>query len=389
MKLSKVIFSIVAVAGLVACSSDEDGIQSTDTQVNALYSDVEIRFGSGNKTRASIDNSTQDVAVNGLGIFMLAKSLQGTNPDEQGITWIRTGGNLWGAPLDEDNASADVVFSAGGTSANSITWTDGNPRYYPAGNWYNYGFYGYYPRVTGSDLISTATQRKAHYDNLDGTLDILWGKTDCSEQYAYSARYFRVPGNADKYPTIAFKHVMMSLQFAIQGLPDPNVVDQYATANRMQVKSIVVRGVPSSANLIVADYNNPAKEGTLECNWQTGTTNLEVMKKTSEGPWQINNDNVLKIGEPVMMPVIDDNAKAQGVGKFQVEIILVDNANPSYEYVVEKPLDLRVAGGSSEYTAGTRYQVTIQIAGAREITLEATLTPWVDDDSSFLPLELN
>jgi hypothetical protein len=97
---------------------------------------------------------------------------------------------------------------------------------------------------------------------------------------------------------------------------------------------------------------------------------------------------VLKIGEPVMMPVIDDNAKAQGVGKFQVEIILIDT-HTGKEFEVEKPLDLRVAGGSIEYTAGTRYQVTIQIAGAREISLKATLVPWVEDDSSFLPLELN
>lgn len=389
MKISKVLmFGFVAASTLVSCSSDEDGIQSADAQGNTLYSDVEIRFGSANQTRASIDNSTEDVAVNGLGIFMLAKSLQGTNPDELGITWIRTGGNLWGAPLNEDNASANVVFSAGGTSANSITWADGNLHYYPAGNWYNYGFYGYYPRVTGSDLIATATQRKAHYDGLDGTQDVLWGKTDCSDPYAYSARYFRVAGNADKYPTIAFKHVMMSLQFAIQGLPDENAANPYETANLMQVKSIKVKGIPASANLIVADFENPAKEGTLECNWQTGTTDLEVMKKTSEGDWQINNDNVLKIGEPVMMPVIDDNAKAQGVGKFQVEIILIDT-HTGKEFEVEKPLDLRVAGGSIEYTAGTRYQVTIQIAGAREISLKATLTPWADDDSSFLPLELN
>lgn len=382
-------FGLVAASTLVSCSSDEDGIQSADTQVNTLYSDVEIRFGSGNQTRASIDNSASDVAVNGLGIFMLAKSLQGTNPDERPIKWLRTDGNLWGAPEYEDNASANVTFSAGGTSANSITWADGNLHYYPAGNWYNYGFYGYYPRVTGDDLIATETQRKAHYVNLNGTTDILWGKTDCSEQYAYSARYFRVPGNADKYPTIAFQHVMMSLQFAIQGLPDVNAVDQYATANRMQVKSIIVKGIPSEAYLIIADSNNPAKEGTLVCDWQKDPVDLEVLHKTSEGAWQINNDNVIKIGEPVMMPVIDQAAKDQGVGKFQVEIVLVDINNPSYEFEVEKPLDLRVAGGSIEYTAGTRYQVVIQIAGAREISLKATLTPWNDDESSFLPLVLN
>ena len=392
MKLSKVIFSIIVAAGFVACSSDEDGAQSSDTQVNALYSDVEIRFGSSNLTRGAIDNSTQDVDVDGLGIFMLAEKVTGLNPEALPVTWDRDEildlpkkpRNPWGAPEDEDNAKANATFGAGGT-VGSISWADGKAHFYPAGNWYKYQFYGYYP-YEGGVLEATATQRKIHYDSgvLNGETDILCGWTECDEEFAYSARYFRVAGNKEKYPTIAFEHVLMSFQFWIQGSPDENeaVGHQYDTANYMEVKSIKVKDLPLEADLIVADREATGKQGTLEYDEQYiehgKKQDLDVKQKVGEEPWRIHNNDEISIGEALMVPVMKTNT-------YEVEIVLKDNKSGK-EFEVEKPLHLKANG---EYQKGTRYKVLIQIAGAQQISLKATLTPWIEDDSTFNHLELN
>lgn len=400
MRISKTLTPLALAALLVACSSEENVSQDILTEEGM----VEIKLsagGSGSTTRGSIESDADGLfEANGLGIFMLATHKLNINPDEQAISWDPAV-NEWAVWWN--NVEANAVKDVDHTNID-VTWPTGDKhRWYPVGSWYSYRFYAYYPRVADSEVTTTDGRRTVHYANLDGTTDIIWGRSlgadmsDTHEKYRYCARYFRQDGYGDKYPTLALEHKLMRLQFCVKGVADPNKPGhEYDDANTMMVKSVTLEAVPASATLIVCDRptNGTGGDlaGTIEFDWSANATqNLNL--RTNDGPFdpatsQVNNDDLIDIGDPIMLPVPDAKAVQAGFTHFKVWVDLCDTSGQVFP--AERPIELQL-DANKDFETGKTYRVVLQIAGPREVTLRATLQQWDDSDQGDVvnPLEFN
>ena len=206
----------------------------------------------------------------GLGIFCLAKGSLNINPKELDIDWTpgtaATEYSVW-----MDNVEADAVINEDGVSTD-IVWVDGVQRWYPTGNWHSYRFYGYYPRQ--EEINATNTQRSVDFV-IDGTQDIIWGKTEVSDDsMAYCAKYFRDPEHKDVTPTITFKHKLMRMTFSC--VPGTDADGSIAKSLEMGIESITILSVPTTGNLIIADRTNPENDGVLTFDWSNNLEDFEL-----------------------------------------------------------------------------------------------------------------
>lgn len=387
MKLQKIIFTCLIATAFAACSHDDAGSSAgADSQGGAIIigadSEIEIRLAQSNMTRSSIDTDGDGLfEANGVGIFMLATDIMGMNREAHPIDW-NPSINEFAVKLD--NVQADIVKDRASLS-NNIVWANEMHYYYPIDNWYAYRFYGYYPRL--DDVEVTSTQRIAHFTELDGTKDVIWGQSarasrqgeddyDVTESYRYSARYFRQAGKAQNLPSLAFTHKLMRFQFHIQGIPDENADEghEYDTANTMMIDAISVINVPSTADLIIADRNEPNNNGTLMVNWNGPKNSLPVIGE-NDGEFvkqQVYGNTKFKVGQPLLLPVPSASQMSTGF-KYQVYVTLRDTNGNLFKGAY--PIDINPTGN---YKAGFTYNIVIGIAGPRLITAKATLSAWED-----------
>lgn len=376
------LFGLGMMAFLASCSSDESLIAPADdnTTTTITNSDVEIKLSSGSKTRASIESTPSGVfAVDGLGIYCLAKNNINRNPNELPIQWLagtREGQySVWmnnvksNAVINVDNVTHD--------STTNIVWADNETRYYPVGNWHAYRFYGYYPHT--ESIINDGNSFVASHE-LDGMTDIIWGRTsnmvDTLGDLAYSAKYFRQLEHASEVPSISFKHKLMRLTFSMVAGPDANGSTE--SAKTMGVKSITINDVPFQSNLTIADRNNPANDGKVEFNWDD-VRNLELPDSNDVVPLRTDyywvKDTEVTIGQGILLPVIPDGNDH----KYTISIVLVNK--DGIEFPAEYPMDIRFAG-SERFVEGKSYNIKLTINGPKAISLDATLTPWEIDDTT-------
>ena len=387
MRINRVLTPLALAALLVACSSEEE--QSTETIVIG-NSDVEVKLAAGgyNITRASIESSADSLFdVNGLGIFMLATHKKDVNPTEDDIDWSASGEYQWSVWIDNDSANA---VTNGATT--EIRWAkSGQKYYYPIANWYSYRFYGYYPRVEA--VTYSNDQVKVDFDGLDGTKDIIWGRSlgcnpagSADEKCRYSARYFRMSGFSDKYPSLDLDHKMMRIQFYVQGLEDEDADagHTYDEANKMLVDTIEVLNVPTKATLIVADRNIDGNNGKIIYTWDNYLSNIGILGKAdgtapdgnfNKAESQIHNDDLIPIGQPMLLPVPDDDATAAGFTRYQVNVNLRNTSGQVFK--AERPLDL-VLNAPNVFEHSKTYKVVLQIAGPKLVVMKATLAPWTN-----------
>ena len=396
MNISKFYVSLLAAVALTACSTDEevsnkDALSLDDTPVQ-----IRLSVGRGHQTRSSIESNDDGLfKLDSLGIFMLATDIQLTNPEEDPIDWgfgshpyepSSPYANPWAVWME--NVAANAVLDDENTPTRTdILWCDNVIRWYPVGNWYSYRFYGYYPRVEMDQIEVTDTRRCVNYTGLDGTKDIIWGTSagadmdDSKEKYRYSGRYFRQSGYAEKNPAIAFEHKMMRLQFCIQGIADENaeVGHKFDAANTMIIDTIIIERVPTVASLIVADIDSTLN-GKITYDWVDNLDSLGVIGE-NDGEFvkeQIQNDSIIKVGQPILLPVLDADATAAGYMKYRVIIRLKNTSGDKFNH--EKPIDLRM---TNTYQPGKSYRVVLQIAGPKQVTVMATLKPWdIDNDTN-------
>lgn len=380
MKIANYFAPIALMLPLIlACSTDEERVESGEGTVVG-NSDVEVKLSvaSGVTTRASVESDENGLfELDNLGIFMLGTDHQNTNPDEKEIDW-RPNNNPYAAWMS--NVESQAVINVDKTE---ILWTDGVTRWYPIGNWYSYRFYGYYPRVNESRITTEKTKITVSYDNLDGKTDVIWGSslradmTDAQEKYRYSARYFRQLGFSEKYPEIAFGHKLMRLQFYIQGLEDPNIQgdNKFSSANTMSIDTIIVKSVPTHAELTLADLNIASNEGKIVFDWSAYLKDLGVVGD-NDGEFvksQIHDDDIIKAGQPLLLPVPDVAAAAAGYDKYRVQIRLRNEEGVLFDH--EKPIDLNLEEGY-KFEAGKTYAVILKIAGPKQVSVRANLSAW-------------
>lgn len=363
--------SLVGLAMLASCSSDNDLATPTISDINNTItnSNVEIRLSSGNAgTRASIESDENGVfAQNGLGIYCLAKGNLSTNSYDLPIVWD-TNNEASRYSIWMDNVKTNAVKSQDGQST-ILNWADNAVRWYPTGNWHAYTFYGYYPHTT--DVITNGTQVIANL-NIDGTQDVIWGKTTNDDVDAYSAHYFRKLEHSTEIPSLAFSHKLMRLTFSCK--PGKDVHGSIEPAKKMGVKSIVIMGVPTRGSLIIADKNNAQNEGVLTFD-QNSKSDL-ALRDNNDKPmtttyWVMDDER--EIGQGILVPV-PESADMH----YYILVTMVDKDGNTF--VPEHPAMLD--NGATPFVAGKSYNVSLTIHGPREIDLNATLNKWIEDDET-------
>lgn len=341
---------------------------------------VEIRLSSGAAgTRASLESDAAGLfEADGLGIFCLANGLLNVNPNELPIDWTPSVGGNTNYSVWIDNLEANAVYEKNEADlavATNIVWTDGETRWYPVGNWYKYQFYGYYPRVGNGNLEANGTQRIANIP-IDGTQDIIWGRTTSTDPLAYCAKYFRQADKGDDIPAIAFRHVLMRLTFSC--VPGEDAKGSIESALKMGVKSITIKAVPTTAQLVIADSETADNEGTVSYDWNNNVADF-LLKDSTDADFRDDHwvmETEMTLGQGILLPVPDASMAAAGY-RYLVEITLKDK--DGNVFVSEHPIELQ---NSKAYEAGKSYNVKLTIHGPQEIYLNATLAPWeIDNDN--------
>ena len=404
MRINKFLTPLALAALLAACSS-EDELKTESIDMSYYYgnSDVEVKLSAGGRTtRASVENTDAALfTITGedkLGIFMLATNKKGVNATEDDIDWAATGEDQWSVWIDNDSATA-----TNDGAVTSINWAKtGQKYYYPIGNWYSYRFYGYYPRVEA--VNHNNNQVSVDFTELDGTKDVIWGRSlGCNpagttdEQCRYSAQYFRLSGFSQAYPSLDLDHKMMRIQFYVQGLPDEDAGEghYYDTANEMMVDTIEVINVPTTATLIVADREVDGNNGKISYNWTSNLANIGIrgdsLVTNPDGAFnksesQIEGDRLKRIGQPMLLPVPDDDATAAGFTRYKVNVNLRNTSGEIFKS--ERPLDL-VLPNETVFQHSKTYKVVLKIAGPKVVAIQATLAPWSDPVDAIQDLIFN
>jgi hypothetical protein len=321
-------FLSLAGCMFTACSSGDDLVaeelsqEEKDAAIIAeanMNSDVQIRLGFGSQTnlasatRAPLESDANNLfetpSGKFLGIYCLAQQPQVSTASPgpvavASINWA-TGEETSLMYLMERNQPAQVKkLSAGEKIGNvvltepasdvqfllSSTLTNPTPTikhyYYPYGNWYNYYFYGYYPRQEAAKISETAQKITVDYE-LDGTQDIIYAKAmpvSADAAKGYNAKYLREKQNLaganslEDLPSLALTHKLAQLRFYVQ-CKSPNYIsynyaeDIGASApykKLFQLKELKLTNVPVKWRLTIADRDYPTtatvqgKEGKLE-----------------------------------------------------------------------------------------------------------------------------
>ncbi len=372
------ILGCAVMAMLASCSSDEDVLAGVGNNPADDNTPVEIRLGSVSKaSRASVESDENGVfEAEGLGIFCLAQAELGVNPVEDEINWADNA--VYSAWMN--NVEANAVKTADGLST-SFEWVDGEKRYYPIANWYRYTFYGYYPR---QEYVNVYPDQCTVDFVIDGTQDILWGRTNSNDSLAYCAKYFRRAEHKDDVPSIEFKHRLMRLTFSTVAGPDADGLTD--AAKTMRVHSIKLKQVPTRGTLVVADKNNPANEGNLTFVWDYDLMDMPLVMSDSDRLAGIDYlsqeiyvaDEETKLGQGLLVPVPADSSYV-----YKVEITLKNNKEEVF--VAEHPLHLR---NSAVYEDGKSYNVKLTINGPKLIEVKGTLEQWIEDDTTIGDVEL-
>ncbi len=357
----QIVVFYIGLMTLMSCSQDvTDGIFPQDPTMD--NSPVAIRLGWDAPvidTRANIESDAQGIfSSDSLGVFMLAMHKQDVSSSRVSPTWDPSDAeDSW-----LDNKWARIEGNNGVTFLNE--YEEDTTYWYPLDNAYAYQFYAYQPYR--DSITSIAGKRTIHYMNLDGTQDIIWGKTsyNANNKYAYSARYFNITTNKGMTPMINFDHLLMRLRFRLTGIPDtvkvtPSSNDSfdYTECNKMRLDSIWVKNVPTTADLVVADKNG-SESGTLTTFWTDSVADLTV-RGENDGvftPIQVNNGDILSVGQPILLPVLTTEAEAER-GAYQIGLqFSCEETNKSY-YFDAINIDI------NSYEAGKTYTLTIKVGG--------------------------
>ncbi len=388
MKIKNLFMGMAAVATFAACSNDNDFAINNEQENNAP---VEIKLSSSAVanvvTRSSVESDENGLfEADGIGVFCLAKAKQGVNVNENDIDWNE--GNEFCVWLE--NEAMNAKFNADTTQTDLQFVDQTSLKYYPIANWYSYDFYGYYPYVETAQVEKTATGRKVSYE-IDGLKDIIWGKATSDEQYAYSAKYFRVPENVDKTPNMQFQHKLMRITFSYIAGEDYEGSNTYKNAQEMGVESISLVNVPTTCELIIADKDN-IEEGKLVADWDNCDTLYLTDPEDAplgENYWVTFNEEGTPVeqiaGQGFLVPVPEYEVGEDPNEKFVYRVGITLKHKNGQTFYSERFLELRA---NKQFEAGKSYNVKMTINGPKVIQLTSTLNAWEIDNETIGGIEL-
>ena len=460
MKNYLFILGLVGTALFTACSTADDLIsedpngtppddQATETALIAeasQNSDVSIALVAGQSrgyTRAPIDPTdvvdgygkfhTEDGRY--LGVFCLATGKQ------TGVSYIPSSIKNcdWKESADDDlvvrlcNVPAKVSADGKITFMDPDELFDVSPEekahywYYPMASWLRYNFYAYYPRQDDVDdeghqtLSFTSNQAVEKYYTIDGSQDIIWGRSypwnpETSEEATghdpYCAKYFRWREEnleagktiADYFPVIKFEHKLVLFNFSVKAN------DAAVTAAGAKVTDMYISNAIYKLSLVVAN-----KKDTLT-NHQNGKlgyikrdggklpqmTRLDI-KETSS----IYNNRFDGTDAKAMDVTALTEENAQEVGylmlpspkvaedilpdlKYRLVINFVYAGQPNVADIeMDPPLKPKENPNDPDeygFEEGKKYSILVNIKSPLEISAKAVLQEW---DDSPAPITYN
>lgn len=286
---------------------------------------------------------------------------------------------------------------------------DDKVRYYPMGGWYKYNFYAFYPRYRANNtayaISKTSNSISAELD-IDGTTDILWGRTRpnlaARDLNAYSANYFGQEANIDTVPVIRMKHVLTRFRFkAVAGPSFPS--GESVQGQGIKIVDVAVSNVPRTVTLTIANLSEAAGNGwdedfssTVEGTYPTvsaTTQNLQLKETdtqtyggyltepyalqnihTSINPRYLNTSNTSEdIGDGIMLPA--------GNRDYYLTVSMIDNHYTGDEDIFKNDEPFLLAAPEGGYLPGRSYWIELTINPRKEITARATLIPWQEADA--------
>ena len=433
---------------MTSCTNEDDLAGGSNNQ--RLNSDVPIVLSAGqqaNKTRAALGNvvdgkydGTFDTpADKNLGFFCLAT---GKIAAKQDITWQTGFDNpnfLW-----LENIQAKAVTSDDADLERRVTdltlfdehgGTTETKHYYPMGSQYSYTFYGYYPY--SADVVHDGNKYSVKVTGLDGTTDLIWGKSfvkpdDPDKADAYSAKYLRdkkksVEANGGTWDDKAHKENRPKLTF-VHKLMKFNIILKKGSGEntriaKLGIKSAKLLNVADAGTLTIADLDNrldaltddvKGKEGEFVVDWTTAknhnteTTAFKLKDKDgkviggeTDGPYLGTNTDVT-VGDGFLLPVptqmgtnddgstkYEDNGYLgtdaaafanKGIFRLRVEYYLSDAPDKVYkaaQYEIT-PTFKKVSGEAvnEPWQAGYEYDIVISVSDPEQIQTYGELTPW-------------
>ncbi len=332
-------------------------------------SDVEIFLGSTTQGGISVGKRAAlegNADLDSMGVFCLAREKQNINEGAYDIEWFPYGSENWSGCIMK-NVKAVKTGS-------NVAWANPDEHYYyPISQFYCYDFFGYYP-YQHENRVNMAENRVVVTYNLDGTTDVIWGRATSEEKYAYSAAYFRQPGNEDRFPSLDLKHVMTRLKFQV--MPGAQVEGGYEVAPAMAdfaVATVKLVNVAATAELTVADFNRMASLDETNCLSGYGMKDYTLMDAdgTPMDTTMVGMD--MEVATP-----LGESVMAVPASEYVVRVHLV-NVKTGDVFVTEHPLKLT---NSSMFRPGYTYTVTITAHEPKEIQLQANLNGWIDAEDT-------
>lgn len=367
---------------LSGCSSDNPAETAAEEWAVEQIPGVEIRLSASESASVAVQETRaalleDDLDIEGLGIFGLAREELDINHSPALSTWFGPSDNWSECILN--NVKANKV-------GNDVKWDDPEAVYfYPISQFFGYDFYGYYPYQLSENLVYEDKRVTANID-IDGTLDLLWGRAtklsdDATGKYAYSARYFRM--NAEAYesePNIPLQHMLTRLVFEVRPVENYMGSGDYSLAAKMEVDTIQVMDAYTHLALTIADLDQLDQDLSTRLQLRDGTT--EVLDLLDENGQQFDPVHLSAPAagtEPVSLP-IGESIMVYPQERYTVRIVLRMDGHEG-TFITEVPLQL-----IHEFERGKSYKVTINVHGPREITLGATIENWEEVEGPAIEL---
>ena len=422
--MNKYLF-IIGFAGMAlftACSTADDLVSEKPIETppveepkeNALIaeasqnSEVPITIGfSGNSratTRSPLNESDFKIAGGGLGVYCLAAGKQTDAPSSvpNDINWKDDPLATWldNVPANVSNEGVgDNPIAGGASTYNFVEFRKFSPtsgpmiRYYPFGNWYNYDFYAYYPRVAPANTSFSDTGKACFAElpetRLNGKMDIIWAHASSDDEIegvkAYSSKYIRLKkvNGASDYgiaPTFEFNHLLSQFVFSIK----PHEGDEAELfSNGFAVSGLKFTGIPTKLQLVVASIEDSHKSGDFE--------KLETPVIGDINVWDVDTDaDPFDGGSTIPVATSETDQSLKTVGYAMVppsktlngtdlvdEHKIILEIKPNSGDAIQSEITL-ISPDEDGFVSGHKYNITIEIYSPTNIQAKATLAGWGD-----------
>ena len=413
---------------------------------------IQLGFGSQSMTRSPLDSEVgtglfETPSGQYLGVFGLAQQPQPiaepTHPgpvDANSIDWVANPDGLM--TLMTLNHPASVTIVDAGSKLGTITTStrvsevrfrnpstmDPQTYFYPMGGWYNYYFYGYYPRQESGVNVSS---NKITVDfTLDGSQDVVWGKavpyTDGTSQFpasdltsGFNARYFRQKASSgitdqNVLPHLALKHSLTMVKFFVI-CDDTEGYTDYVTGadpNNFQLAGMSIDRMPVKWTLTVADRYGASDDEDLTTEGKLLLTDpddpnllstpIYIHKDDDSNPFESGNRiNIPLCSNPESSALIRSESVYVGYAMIPTTDMIVDNLdaignamgdhdgqnlkNPfvklkfylnGKEVDADSPVTHKIGGDDLNLQRGKIYNVYLKVKVPDALSARATLDHW-------------